>query len=47
MGKSSSFYVCSSTKIETYFFYSRLAMIAIGGMVAGAAVSGNGFPYLA
>eukprot|EP00535_Pseudo-nitzschia_heimii_P008102 CAMPEP_0197183882 /NCGR_PEP_ID=MMETSP1423-20130617/8675_1 /TAXON_ID=476441 /ORGANISM="Pseudo-nitzschia heimii, Strain UNC1101" /LENGTH=234 /DNA_ID=CAMNT_0042634541 /DNA_START=94 /DNA_END=798 /DNA_ORIENTATION=- len=24
----------------------RLAMIAIGGMVAGAAVSGNGFPYL-
>jgi len=24
----------------------RLAMIAIGGMVAGAAVTGNGFPYL-
>jgi hypothetical protein len=24
----------------------RLAMIAIGGMVGGAAVSGNGFPYL-
>ena len=24
----------------------RLAMIAIGGMVAGAAVSGHGFPYL-
>jgi light-harvesting complex I chlorophyll a/b binding protein 4 len=24
----------------------RLAMISIGGMVAGAAVSGNGFPYL-
>merc|ERR1719329_133123 len=24
----------------------RLAMIAIGGMVAGASVSGNGFPYL-
>lgn len=24
----------------------RLAMIAIGGMVAGAAVSGNSFPYL-
>jgi hypothetical protein len=26
--------------------YRRLAMIAIGGMVAGAAVTGNGFPYL-
>jgi len=24
----------------------RLAMIAIGGMVAGAAITGNGFPYL-
>merc|ERR1719319_766795 len=24
----------------------RLAMIAIGGMVAGASVTGNGFPYL-
>jgi len=24
----------------------RLAMIAIGGMVAGSAVSGHGFPYL-
>ena len=24
----------------------RLAMIGIGGMVAGAAVSGHGFPYL-
>jgi len=24
----------------------RLAMIAIGGMVAGAAVTGHGFPYL-
>jgi light-harvesting complex I chlorophyll a/b binding protein 4 len=24
----------------------RLAMISIGGMVAGAAVSGHGFPYL-
>jgi light-harvesting complex I chlorophyll a/b binding protein 4 len=24
----------------------RLAMIAIGGMVTGAAISGNGFPYL-
>jgi hypothetical protein len=24
----------------------RLAMIAIGGMVGGAAISGNGFPYL-
>lgn len=24
----------------------RLAMIAIGGMVAGAAVTGKGFPYL-
>merc|ERR1711935_85732 len=24
----------------------RLAMIAIGGMVTGAAVTGNGFPYL-
>lgn len=24
----------------------RLAMVAIGGMVAGAAVTGNGFPYL-
>lgn len=24
----------------------RLAMIAIGGMVSGAAISGNGFPYL-
>mmetsp|Transcript_28380 Transcript_28380/g.42909 ORF Transcript_28380/g.42909 Transcript_28380/m.42909 type:complete len:204 (-) Transcript_28380:3821-4432(-) len=24
----------------------RLAMISIGGMVAGAAISGNGFPYL-
>lgn len=24
----------------------RLAMIAIGGMVAGASISGNGFPYL-
>lgn len=23
----------------------RLAMIAIGGMVAGAAVTGNGFPF--
>jgi light-harvesting complex I chlorophyll a/b binding protein 4 len=24
----------------------RLAMIAIGGMVAGATITGNGFPYL-
>lgn len=24
----------------------RLAMIAIGGMVTGAAITGNGFPYL-
>lgn len=24
----------------------RLAMIAIGGMVAGASITGNGFPYL-
>jgi len=24
----------------------RLAMIAIGGMVAGSAITGNGFPYL-
>jgi hypothetical protein len=24
----------------------RLAMVAIGGMVAGAVVTGNGFPYL-
>jgi light-harvesting complex I chlorophyll a/b binding protein 4 len=24
----------------------RLAMIGIGGMVAGAAITGNGFPYL-
>ena len=24
----------------------RLAMVAIGGMVAGSAVSGHGFPYL-
>jgi len=25
----------------------RLAMIAIGGMVAGSAITGNGFPFLA
>jgi light-harvesting complex I chlorophyll a/b binding protein 4 len=24
----------------------RLAMVAIGGMVAGASITGNGFPYL-